>query len=239
MLAALIWSVVLGFIWWVGTGFSLPTPIEILKAWVDLIQNGMLYDLLAVSFRLNVEGILISTFISLILAYIAVEKKFSYPAKTLAALRFLGMAGFSIVLQRWLGGGHALKVGMLVAVMTPFMTTSMLDVVNSVPEHGQEMYLAQTLKMGKVRAIFEVIILGKLQQTFEAIIQNAAIGWMSITLIEGLVKFEGGIGAMMLNEVRYRSLAPVFALQLTACLVGLLQDKVLKTIKNLVTREGV
>lgn len=231
MVVTLVWSLLVCILWWVGTGYALPSPLEILHSWVDLFRNGgLLYELLFVSFRLNLEVVFLSTFISLTLAYAAVERNLQFPAKVLASLRFLGMSGFVIVLQRFFGGGHALKVAMLTFIMTTFMTTSMLDVVQSVLP--QEYNHAKTLGMSRLRAIYEVVILGKRDLAFDALIQNAAIGWMSLTMVEGLVKFEGGIGLMMINEAKYRNLAPIFALQLTTLLVGLGQDVVLKWLKG-------
>lgn len=230
MVVAALWSLLLGLLWGVGTGYSLPTPFEILHAWKTLLSEGLLYELLFVSFRLNLEVILLSTLISLTLAYSSVDKNFRYPSKVLASLRFLGMAGFTIVLQRFFGGGHTLKVVMLTIIMTTFMTTSMLDVVQSATP--QEYNHARTLKMGRLRSIYDVVILGKRDLAFDALIQNAAIGWMSLTMVEGLVKFEGGIGLMMINEAKYRNMAPIFALQLTTLVVGIGQDFFLKWLKG-------
>lgn len=233
MLIVGIWTLVVCFLWWVGTGYSLPTPLEIGQAWVTLLTDGgLLYELIFVSFRLNLEVIVLSTLISLTLAYASIARGLYFPAKAMSSLRFLGMSGFTIVLQRFFGGGHALKVVMLTFIMTTFMVTSMLDVVQSTTK--QEYNHAKTLGFSRTRSVYEVVILGKADQAFDALIQNAAIGWMSLTMVEGLVKFEGGIGLMMINEAKYRSLAPIFALQLTTMLVGMGQDVFLKWLKGVV-----
>ncbi len=58
----------------------------------------------------------------------------------------------------------------------------------------------------------------------EALRQNAAIGWMMLTMVEGISRSEGGIGAMLLNQNKHFRLAEVFAIQLLILLVGVLQD---------------
>ena len=228
----LVWTAVLSLLWYIGTGYSLPGPREILLAWGDLlVSGGLLYELLFVSLRLNLEVVAISTVVSVGLAYLTVSRFGRVPAIGLSKLRFFGMAGLVIVFQRMLGGGHALKVGMLCFIMTTFFVTSMIDVVGSVTK--QEYDLTRTLRMSHWRGVWEVVVLGKLDQTFDALAQNAAIGWMSLTMVEGLVRFEGGVGVIMLNESKYRNLAPIFAVQLTVLLVGILQDYCLKRLKNL------
>jgi len=54
--------------------------------------------------------------------------------------------------------------------------------------------------------------------------QNAAIGWLMLTVAEGMVRSEGGVGAMLLNANKHTQLDIVFAVQIVILLVGLIQD---------------
>ncbi|MBN4663922.1 hypothetical protein H4F36_24175 [Escherichia coli] len=54
--------------------------------------------------------------------------------------------------------------------------------------------------------------------------QNAAVGWTLLSMVEGLVRSEGGIGALLLNQNKYFNLSAVFAIQLTILAYGILQD---------------
>ncbi len=226
----LMWCVLLLVVWSLGSAYSLPSPGELLGAWTRLIsQEGLLYEL-GVSMRLNVEVVAISTAISVGLAYLTVDRWFVPPALMFSKFRFFGMAGFVIVFQRFFGGGHSLKVAMLVFIMSTFYVTSMLDVVGSATR--EEFDHARSLRMTRWRSVWEVVVRGKLDQTFDALRQNAAIGWMSLTMVEGLVRFEGGVGVVMLNESKYRNLDAIFAVQLTVLAVGILQDLFLAWLKN-------
>lgn len=49
-----------------------------------------------------------------------------------------------------------------------------------------------------------------------------------------LVRSEGGIGTLMLNEGKHFHLDAVFAIQLTILFVGIVQDKILGVIKNII-----
>jgi NitT/TauT family transport system permease protein len=62
--------------------------------------------------------------------------------------------------------------------------------------------------------------------------QNAAVGWTLLTLVEGLTRSGGGIGAMLLNQNRYFLLAGVFAIQLTILSYGLAQDWLLSLLRD-------
>jgi NitT/TauT family transport system permease protein len=107
----------------------------------------------------------------------------------------------------------------------------MSSVVANIPK--EEFDHARSLRMSNWRAVYEVIILGKADEAIEVLRQNAAIGWMMLTMVEGLVRSEGGIGTLMLNEGKHFHLDAVFAIQLTILFVGWVQDKFLGFIKNL------
>jgi NitT/TauT family transport system permease protein len=64
--------------------------------------------------------------------------------------------------------------------------------------------------------------------------QNAAIGWMMLTMVEGISRAEGGIGAMLLNQQKHFHLAEVFAIQLLILVVGILQDYGLGALRRVV-----
>lgn len=226
----LIWVAVLLLAWSFGTSFSLPSPGEIPGAWLRLVaEDGLIYEL-GVSLKLNVEAVVISTLLSVCFSYMTLTKFGSFPVRVLSKFRFFGMAGFVIVFTRMFGGEHALKVALLVFGMSAFFLTSMIDVVGSATR--KEFDHTRSLRMSRWRGIYEVVILGKLDLTFDALRQNAAIGWMMLTMVEGLVRFEGGVGVIMLNESKYRNLAAVFAVQLTVLFIGIIQDQVLGWLKN-------
>lgn len=227
----LAWVAVGLALWSLGSAFSLPSLGEIPGAWWRLVVNeGLLYEL-GVSLRLNVEAVVISTVLSVGLSYLTVTRLGSPPVQMLSKFRFFGMAGFVIIFTRIFGGGHGLKLALLVFGMTAFFLTSMVDVVASASR--DEYDHARSLRMSRGRAVWEVVILGKADLAFDALRQNAAIGWMMLTMVEGLVRFEGGVGVTMLNESRYRNLDAVFAIQLTILAIGILQDQLIAFVKNL------
>lgn len=219
-------------VWSFGSAFLIPSPAEIGRAWVSLVVNdGMLYELW-ISMKTNVEAIIISSIISIGLSYLTVVPVMRPIVEFCSTSRFFGMSGFVIIFTMIFGGSHALKVALLVFGMSVFFITSMASVVANIPK--EEFDHARSLRMGNWRSVYEVIILGKADEALEVLRQNAAMGFMMLTMVEGLVRSEGGVGTLMLNEGKHFHLDAVFAIQLTILFVGWMQDKIIGGFKNLV-----
>jgi NitT/TauT family transport system permease protein len=116
--------------------------------------------------------------------------------------------------------------------MSVFFITSMVDVVAQVPKEAFDH--ARTLRMGEWRAVWEVVVLGTADKAIDILRQNAAIGWMMLTMVEGIARSEGGVGAMLLNESKHFRLADVFGIQIVILLVGILQDYGIGLLKQIV-----
>ena len=208
---------------WLASPFKvLPRPDEVLSALQKLWMTQGLGQELATSLGLNVESLAWSSLISLGLAYSTVLPFMRPIVAAIARGRFLSMVGFTFVFTLIWGGGHPLKTSLLVFGISVFYVTSMAGVIAAIPK--AEFDHARTLRMSEWRVVWEVVILGTADKAFEVLRQNAAIGWMLLTLVEGIVRSEGGVGAMLLNQSKYVLLAEVFAIQIVILIVGLLQD---------------
>jgi NitT/TauT family transport system permease protein len=216
---------------WVFSPFVLlPKPIEVLHAFGELWQEGLGAELIT-SFYLNLESIGLATLISLLLAYATVMPFFQPVVALLSKLRFLSLVGLTFVFTLLARSGHQLKLSLLVFSVSVFFVTGMADVIGSIPK--EMCALARTLRMGEWRVVWEVIVLGQIDKAFDVLRQNAAIGWMMLTMVEGIVRSEGGVGTILLDQNHHFRLAAVFAIQLTILTLGLLQDYGIGMIKNL------
>lgn len=224
----LFWILFLLGLWIVQPFAILPTPMEILPAWKTLWDQGLAVHLFT-SVKLNVEATLISTAISMFLAYCTVLP-FARPlANFVSGIRFLGLTGITIIFTLMLGGGHELKLWLLVFGMTVFMVTTMIRIVADLA--SEEYDHAYTLRMGRWEAVYEVLILGQRDKLIEAVLQNLAIGWMMLTMVEGLSRSEGGLGVLLLDQNKHFNLAQLFAIQLSILGLGLLSDIMLRWFK--------
>lgn len=200
----------------------IPKPGAVLSALAELWNEKGLFEHLSTSFMLNLKAIFWSTAITLGLAYLTVLPAARPLVAGLSKLRFLGFVGLTFVFTLYADGGRELKLWLLTFGMTVFFLTSMASVVAEIPKERFDH--ARTLKMGEWRVVWEVVVRGTLDKALETLRQNAAMGWMMLTMVEGLVRSEGGIGAMMLNENKHLQLDAVFALNLVVLAVGLVQD---------------
>lgn len=209
-------------IWWTSSFAVLPRPDEVARAFHALWFTEGLGQELVTSLRMNLEALALTLLISLGLSYLTVLPAFRPIAAAVSKGRFLGLIGLTFAFTLLVGGGHPLKVWLLVFGMTVFFVTSMAGVVAEIPSDRFDH--ARTLRMSEWRVVWEVVILGTADRAIEVLRQNAAIGWMMLTMVEGISRAEGGVGAMLLNQNKHFRLAEVFAIQLTILAVGLLQD---------------
>ena len=180
----------------------------------------------------NVKALGISLVLSLGLAYLTVFPFFRPLVTALSKGRFLGLVGISFAFAIVIGGGQTLKVSLMVFGMVVFFVTSMAAVVAEIPKEAFDH--ARTLRMNEWQVVWEVVILGTFDKALEVLRQNAAIGWMMLTMVEGNQRSLGGVGAMMLNEQKYLQLDSVFAIILCILVLGLFQDYVLGLLRRLV-----
>ncbi len=151
-------------------------------------------------------------------------------ARLAATLRFLGFAGLTYVFMLVSGDTLGLRVSILAFGMFVFMVTALLADLAATSRSPIDH--CRTLGMRHWRITGEVVVLGKADVILDLMRQNAAVGWTLLTLVEGLTRSGGGIGAMLLNQNRYFLLAGVFAIQLTILAVGLAQDVLLSMLKD-------
>ncbi len=223
---------VLLLVWATSSYVFLPKPLDVLRAFTDLWSHEGLGQELIISFMLNIQAIAWAALISLGLAYLTVVPFFRPIVLALSKGRFLSMVGLTFFFTVLFTSGHQLKVGLLVFGVTVFFVTSMIDVVAQVPK--EKFDLARTLRMGEWRVVWEVIVLGRADAAFDALRQNAAMGWMMLTMVEGISRSEGGIGALLLNQNKHFHLEAVFAIQLSILVIGLFQDYMLGVAKKFI-----
>jgi len=221
---------VLFFIWILSPTVFLPKPVEVFHALNEMWMEGLGGELIT-SFFLNLQAIALSTLLSLLLAYLTVIPFFRPIVALLSKLRFLSMVGLTFFFTLMATSGHELKLYLLVFSVSVFFVTGMAEVVAAIPK--EKFDLARTLRMGEWRVVYEVVVLGQADKAFETLRQNAAMGWMMLTMVEGISRSEGGVGAMLLNQNKHFHLSAVFAIQLTILLLGLGQDYAIGLMRNI------
>lgn len=222
---------ILLLVWSISRTIFLPKPGEILSALSYLWSSEGLGGELVTSFTLNVEALALSAVLSLGLAYAAVVPFFRPVVALIGKLRFLSLAGLSFFFTVLAANGHQLKLYLLVFSISVFFVTGMVDVVDAVPK--EKFDLARTLRMGEWRLVWEVVVLGQADKAFDVLRANAAMGWMFMSLVEGISREGGGIGTLLLNSNKHFHLDEVFAIQIVILIVGIGQDWAIGAMKEL------
>ena len=226
---AAAWAALVILLWLFASGIF-PGPGRVLEALRTLTASQGLIGELLTSLTLFAEALAIAVAISFTLAYLSVVPALRPIVTALTKARFLSLVGFTFVFTLWFSGGHALKLALLVFGISAFLLTSMVDVVASVPT--EKLDHARTLRMGDWRVVWEVVVLGQMGPAFDAIRQNAAMGWMMLTMVEGLVRGEGGIGTMLVDQQKHFNLAAIVAVQGVFLIAGFFQDAFLGWLKS-------
>jgi NitT/TauT family transport system permease protein len=226
-------EIMIALLVWINSPFRvLPQPGEVLAALRSLWLTQGLGQELGTSFLLNLHALLWASLISLGLAYLTVLPVFRPFVTAVSKGRFLSLVGFTFVFTLMFKGGEQLKTALLVFAVSVFYVTSMAAVIAAIPKGSFD--YARTLRMNEWQVVWEVVILGTADRAFEVLRQNAAIGWMMLTMVEGISRSEGGIGAILLNQSKHFKLAEVFAIQIVILIVGLFQDYVIGVIRRVV-----
>lgn len=228
---AVIQLVIFIVLWQFIPSTTIPSPVAIAETWVNLIvEQGLLYEL-KVSVGTILQALLYSSVISIGIALISTATLFRPVSTAISTLRFLGFAGLTYLFTLWTSNAGDLKLWLLTFGMTVFLLTNFLAEIRAIP--ASEIDYARTLKMSGWRITYEIAFLGRIHVFLDLIRQNAAIGWTLLSMVEGLTRSEGGIGAMLINQNRYMHLSAVFAIQLTILAYGWLQDIGLQQVRKL------
>ena len=218
---------------WAASGSrTLPSPMDVGVAWLDLVRHqDLLFELWA-SVKVSVLALVLSTLAAVATACLATAPAFMPVARLAATMRFLGFAGLTYVFMLVSSDATALRVWILSFGMFVFMVTALL--ADLAATSRDRIDHCRTLGMRHWRITGETVVLGKADVILDLMRQNAAVGWTLLTLVEGMTRSAGGIGAMLLNQNRYFLLAGVFAIQLTILAFGLAQDALLSLLKDAV-----
>lgn len=225
------WVALVALTWAFSPFVFLPKPSEVIQALHDLWFYQDLGIELFTSMCLNIEAIAIATVISLALAYLGTIAVFAPVVSFIGKLRFLSLAGLGFAFTLMTSDGHALRVSVLVFMVVVFFVVSMVDVIDGIPKEQYD--LARTLRMGDWETLYEVVILGRLDQAFIVLRQTAAMSWMFLATAEGMAMSGGGVGMLLNTSNKHFHLAEVMAIQIIILILGLCQDYMIGVFRNL------
>ncbi len=212
-------------VWAINGSTTIPGPDEVGRAWLAMVHDQGLIVELWESVKVLLLALVLSSALAVAMAGAATAPVFEPIARFSSVLRFLGFSGLTYLFMLMTSDGYQLKLALLVFGMSVMMVTSMLAEVKAIPQEVVDH--CRTLGMKHWRITYELVLLGKADVFLDLVRQNAAIGWTLLTMVEGLTRSQGGVGALLLNQNRYFLLSGVFAIQFTILIYGVAQDFIL------------
>jgi NitT/TauT family transport system permease protein len=225
------WAAAALALWMASPHQTLPSPAEVWRALGELWWQGGMGPELLQTLKLIGQATLITVALSLGLAYASVLPAFRPMIEGLSKLRFLSLTGLVVPLTLLTGGGFWLKVAMLTFGMATFYLTAMARIVAEIP--AAEIDQMRVLGASTPRVVWEVVVRGTLDRALDALRQNVAMGWSMITMVEGISRSEGGLGALLLNQHKHFHLAHVYAVLVVVLVVGLCIDAAMGALTSL------
>lgn len=230
-LIVLFWAGTALLLWMASPWKTLPTPREIWSAVGTLWWERGMGPEMFTTLRLIAHAVVLTVVISLLLSYATIIAFFRPVVAMTSKLRFLGLTGLVFPFTLMTGGGYTLKVALLTFGMTSFFVTSMAQVVIEIPR--AEFDHMRVLGSSELRIFWEVVVRGTLDKALDVLRQNLAMGWAMITMVEGISRAEGGIGALILNQNKHFMLAEVYAILLVILVLGLTMDYAMGVLTNI------
>ncbi len=215
---------------WHLTGNGLiPSPLRVLDAIIKLVTEASFYDEFFKSIGLSFKGMGISLVVAVLVSYLSLIPIFNPIAKFVIKCRYLTLTGLIFLFTLLTQDGSQLRISLLLFGIVPFFVTSLMSIIDTI--NVQEYELCKTLRMNNWQTLWEVVIVGRLDQVIEVMRQNFAISWMMITMVEGYSMSEGGLGTMLIKSNKYLDLSTVFAILVIIFLIGILFDYVLGQLR--------
>ncbi len=218
-LVTLVYILVAGVLWVRMPESLFPGPLTMVQTFSRLWVEQALGREILTSLVLNLHLILCL----ILLGFAVVVMRSLGATKGLVTLlgnfRFLGMTGITLILTFYTSGAHSLKLSILVFSVGSFFVSAISRMVDAVPQAERD--YARTLGMTEWESMYEVDLRGRLAEFIELLRQNQAMGWMMLTMVEGVAKSEGGVGTLLLQSQRTWSLPEVYTIQVTLWFLGL------------------
>ena len=239
-IVGIIGAILLLALWYLVTSFELinprilPNPVNVLKAFPDLIKNQHLMSNILYTVSLNLFGYIIALSVAIPLGFlIGIYPLFSALfRKYVEAFRYLPLPTVSGIFIAIFGLGFGMKAkflafGILIFTL-PSVIQKIVDLQN--PANEKDYIYIQTGKtLGfnnwqMFRYIYWPYVISRVYGDIRSLV---AISYTYVVIAECLNK-EGGIGASIQTLTRQSRTPEIYALLFIIVLIGILQDYLFK-----------
>ena len=196
----------------------LPTPLQVVQAFPDLLQKDELIPNTLLSVWRNVQGyfwaVLIAVPIGFLIGLLPLFRGLF--GKQVDALRYLPLTALVGIFITWFGIDETMKIAFLAFGIIVYLLPVVIQRIFEV----EDVYLKTTFTLGATdwNTIKSVYIPSVMSKLMDDIRVPTAISWTYIIIAELLNK-EGGIGALIYTAGRRGQIPDVFAILLVIILI--------------------
>ncbi len=227
MVPLLIWSV-LSYGGYVGEAF-LPTPVVVLAAGWEMLQQGSLItDIVASSGRV-MAGFALAALVGVPMG-IAMGTFYSMDSLFggfVGTVRYMPIAAFSPLIIIWAGIDELSKVLIIFLGIVFYNAIMVADGVKFIPD--ETLNVAYTLGATRRDVLFRVIVPATLPNIFDTLRVNVAAAWTFLVISEVLAA-ESGLGYTIMRSQRTLQTDKVLFCILVIGCIGLLTDLVFRLL---------
>jgi NitT/TauT family transport system permease protein len=213
----------------------LPSPIEVLKATLQMIfEHTLLDNIWASTLRILISFVaaaLVALPLGILMGAFEPINRLMEPI--MAPLRYMPISAFIPLLILWLGIGESQKVAFLFLGVFVYLLPVIVTAIRAVPE--ELVQTALTLGASKSQVIRTVLIPAALPDIFDSFRVMNAISWTYVILAE-FVNARTGLGYMIQLAGSHLKTAQVFSGIIVIGVIGLLTDAIIRAINSALFR---
>lgn len=209
----------------------LPSPLQIVKTFYELIISGALFGHLQISIYRAVVGFLLGASIALVLGFIVgfSKRSESYLDPTMQMLRTIPSLAVTPLFILWFGFDELSKI-LLIAFASFFPVY--VNTYNGIRSVDSKLFeVAQVLEFSKWQQLTKLILPSALSHILVGIRLSLGIAWLSLVVAE-LMGSSAGVGYMIMDARQFSQTDKVFVGIIIFGVVGKLTDSLVRILEK-------
>lgn len=205
----------------------LPSPLNVLKAFPELLRDNNLVRNMGFSIGLNLSGYLEAILITIPIGFFIGLIKYARWGfqRQVDALRYIPLTAVTLLFIVWFGIETDMKVHFLAFGIIIYMLPVMIQRIDEV----DDVYLKTVHTLGAtdwqtLKSVYFPSVVSRLSDDIRVL---TAISWTYIIVAESINSNQGGLGTLIYNvgQRQVRS-DKIFALLIIIMAIGIIQDKI-------------
>lgn len=209
----------------------LPSPIQIVITFYELIMSGILFGHLKISIYRALFGFLLGASIALVLGFIVgfSKRSESYIDPTMQMLRTIPSLAVTPLFILWFGFDEMSKI-LLIAFASFFPVY--INTYNGIRSVDSKLFeVAQVLEFSKWQQVTKLILPSALGHILVGIRLSIGIAWLSLVVAE-LMGSSAGVGYMIMDARQFSQTDKVFVGIIIFGVVGKLTDSLVRILEK-------